>query len=542
MRNISKMFLLGAGIILSLAGCQKGTTPADLTGKAIHFSAAAGSISTRTAFSGDGAQDGTKTDEFGRMLLTKERIDWSVGDAVLIASDKATVYQGTTPYATYTVASVTTNADNIISEAELDEKDGPEELFFTGADSYTFWGIYPAAVGDGDDLKDGKASYTINNVQPVNDPTATTITKEVDNVTKKLTTLSADMTQAVMLAKATGQTAESVVMQFYPAFTAFEFTLNSLTSDIILNELVLTSGPDGDGKSLAGSVAATIETGGASTFVNTKSSDPADALTYKFPENTKITKTDYVTFTVFALPEDIEKLCLEFHLGEDGKEVQKAKLMQKVSGSDDLQYIKFDKCKKHCLRGIAVKGGWNFKYLTLDIQPLEWVPVESDISSGDGVQATQFSVNGASNLRDLKDAEVDTHTDWTPERIKEAKNANKAYRQYWVFPAGQEVTVTYKIMMPLVGTWAVELCGDDAASFTVEPTSGNLAGTTASATYITLKIKTAATLTGEKTLYLKTTVTEDGEDGETYNLDSETQLYDMRGYHYFVVNGTVDTE
>lgn len=542
MRNISKMFLLSAGIILSLAGCQKGTTPSNLTGKAIRFSAAAGSVNTRTSFSGDGTQDGTKTDEFGRMLLTKERIDWSVGDAVLIASDKATVYQGTTPYATYTVASVTTNADNIISEAELDEKDGPEELFFTGADSYTFWGIYPAAVGDGDDLKDGKASYTINNVQPVNDPTATTITKEVDNVTKKLTTLSADMTQAVMLAKATGQTAESVVMQFYPAFTAFEFTLNSLTSDIILNELVLTSGPDGDGKSLAGSVAATIETGGASTFVNTKSSDPADALTYKFPENTKITKTDYVTFTVFALPEDIEKLCLEFHLGEDGKEVQKAKLMQKVSGSDDLQYIKFDKCKKHCLRGIAVKGGWNFKYLTLDIQPLEWVPVESDISSGDGVQATQFSVNGASNLRDLKDAEVDTHTDWTPERIKEAKNANKAYRQYWVFPAGQEVTVTYKIMMPLVGTWAVELCGDDAASFTVEPTSGNLAGATASATYITLKIKTAASLTGEKTLYLKTTVTEDGEDGETYNLDSETQLYDMRGYHYFVVNGTVDTE
>ena len=224
MRNISKMFLLSAGIILSLAGCQKGTTPANLTGKAIHFSAAAGSVDTRTAFSGDGAQDGTKTDEFGRMLLTKERIDWSVGDAVLIASDKATVYQGTTPYATYTVASVTTNADNIISEAELDEKDGPEELFFTGADSYTFWGIYPAAVGVGADLLNGEASYTINGAQPANAPTATASDPvTVDGVTKKLTTLSADMTQAIMLAKAENQTAESVVMQFYPAFTAFEF-------------------------------------------------------------------------------------------------------------------------------------------------------------------------------------------------------------------------------------------------------------------------------------------------------------------------------
>jgi hypothetical protein len=528
MRNISKMFLLSAGIILSLAGCQKGTTPASLTGKAIHFSAAAGSVDTRTAFSGDGTQDGTKTDEFGRKLLTWERIDWAVGDAVMIASDKATIYQDpNTHFATYTVASVSTSADKKVSEAELDEKDGPEELFFTGADSYTFWGIYPAAVGVGADLLNGEASYTINGVQPANDPTATTITKTVDNVEKKLTTLSADMTQAVMLAKAENQTAESVVMQFYPAFTAFEFTLNSLTSDLELATLELT---DAAGKSIAGNVVATITTGGASTFVNTASDK---ALKYTFPEGTKITKTDYLTFTVFALPEDIVGLDLKFTMA-DGEE-QTAKLKQIVG--EEKKDIKFEKCKKHNLRGIAVRGGWNFKYLTLDIDVLKWVDVESDISSGDGVQATQFAVVGASNLRELKDKAVNESTTMTDAEKTAALNANKAYRQYWVFPAGQEVTVTYKIMMPLVGTWAVELCGDDASSFSVEPTSGNLAGADASATYITLKINSTAE--GEKTLYLKTTVTSGG---ETYNLDSETQLYDMRGYHYFVVNGTVDTE
>ena len=530
MRNISKMFLLSAGIILSLAGCQKGTTPANLTGKAIHFSAAAGSVDTRTAFSGDGIQDGTKTDEFGRKLLTWERIDWAVGDAVMIASDKATIYQDpNTHFATYTVASVSTSADKKVSEAELDEKDGPEELFFTGADSYTFWGIYPAAVGVGADLLNGEASYTINGAQPANDPTATTSDPvTVDGVTKKLTTLSADMTQAVMLAKAENQTAESVVMQFYPAFTAFEFTLNSLTSDLELKTLELK---DAAGKPIAGDVVATISTGGASTFAIPEATKTS--LIYTFPEGTKITKTDYLTFTVFALPEDILGLDLKFTMA-DGEE-QTAKLKQIVG--DEKKDIEFKKCKKHNLRGIAVKGGWNFKYLILDIDVMKWVDVESDISSGDGVQATQFAVVGASNLRELKDAEVDTHTDWTPERIKEAKDANKAYRQYWVFPAGQEVTVTYKIMMPLVGTWAVELCGDDAASFTVEPTSGNLAGATASATYITLKINSNAS--GVKKLYLKTTVTSGG---ETYNLDSETQLYDMRGYHYFVVNGNVDTQ
>ena len=263
MRNISKMFLLGAGIVLSLAGCQKGTTPASLTGKAIHFSAAAGSVSTRTAFSGEGTQDGTKTDEFGRKLLTWERIDWTVGDAVMIASDNATVYQdpNNTHYATYTVASVTANGD--ISEAELDEKAGSEELFFTGAEKYTFWGIYPATAGVGTDLLQDKATYTISDAQPVNDPTATTKEVTVGEVTKKLTTLSADMDQAVMLAKAENQTSENVTLDFYPAFTAFEFTLNSLTSDIILKELLLYND---EGKSLAGDVTATIKAGGETTF------------------------------------------------------------------------------------------------------------------------------------------------------------------------------------------------------------------------------------------------------------------------------------
>lgn len=534
MRNISKMFLLSAGIILSLAGCQKGTTPASLTGKAVRFSATAGSINTRSAFSGDGTQDGTKTDDFGRKILTYERIDWTIGDAVLIASDNATVYQDLDKkhYATYTIASVTANGT--VSEAELDEKIGTEELFFTGADSYKFWGIYPApadAATAGPALLEDKASFTINAAQTMSASTADPIEVTKDGVTKKLTTLTSDMTQAVMLAKAVNQTEEKVEMEFYPAFTAFEFTLNSLTSEIILKKLVLKNAA---GNNIAGSVTASIKAGGQSTFVNTASND---ALAITFPEGTKITKTDYVTFTVFALPEDIEGLYLEFHL--DGDEVQKAYLKQKVTenGTETTKDITFGKCKKHNLRGIAVKGGWNFEYLTLDIQPLEWTEVPSDISSGDGVQATQFNVVGASNLRDLKDAAVNASTTMTESEKEAALAANKAYRQYWVFPAGTEVTVTYKIMMPLEGTWAVELCGDDAGSFTVEPTTGDLAGSDASATYITLKINSNAS--GEKTLYLKTTVTS-GE--ESYSLDSETQLYDMRGYHYFVVNGNVDTE
>lgn len=395
MRNISKMFLLGAGIVLSLAGCQKGTTPANLTGKAIRFSAAAGSVNTRTSFSGDGTQDGTKTDEFGRKLLTWERIDWTVGDAVMIASDNATVYQdpNNTHYATYTVASVTANGD--ISEAELDEKAGTEELFFTGAEKYSFWGVYPAAVGVGTDLQEGKASYTINGAQPVASATATTKEVTVGEVTKKLTTLAGGMTQGVMLALAENQTTESVKLQFYPAFTAFEFTLNSAGGDLTLKELVLTPAPVEDvvTTSLAGDVVASIKAGGTSTFTTTY---PATkALTYTFPDNTVISTTDYLTFTVFALPETIKGLVLEFHMGEDGEIIQKAAL--KKNGAD----ITFDPCKKYNLRGIAVRGGWTFE---LDGEVLEWEYIEKTTDFGEQLQTSAFEDHDATPQRLIEGA------------------------------------------------------------------------------------------------------------------------------------------
>ena len=526
MKKISKMILLSAGILLTLAGCQKGTTTNDLSGKAVRFGVTSGSLSTRTSFTGEGTQDGEKVDDFGRKILTWERLSWAAEDEIMVASDNATVFQNSSvKFATYGVKAITDDGNK--SYAQLKEKDASEELYFNDSETYKFWGIYPASVGDGAKLVNAQADFVVSASQsPSGDAVKTTVGE------KTLTTLPADMTQAVMLGAAENQSSTNVELEFYPAFTAFEFTLNSLTSELILKELVLTTA---EGKSLAGSVAVSAIKTGGTTFASTDNYSityPEDTkVTYTFPADTKITKTDYVTFTVYALPETINGLTMEFHMGEDGSEIQKGTL--KYQGND----IEFAGCRKHCLRGIAVKGGWNFTDLILDIKPLDWVPVESEISSGDGVQATQFNVIGASNLRELKDAKVNASTTMTEEEKAAALSANKAYRQYWVFNAGTEVTVTYKIMMPREGTWAVELCGDDAASFTVTPTSGNLAGSDATATYITLKINSNAS--GEKTLYLKTTVTSGG---ETYNLDSETQLYDMRGYHYFVVNGTVDTE
>lgn len=535
MKRISKMILLSAGILLTLAGCQKGTTPNNLTGKAVRFGVTSGSLSTRTTFTGEGTWDGTSKDEFERKILTAERLSWTDKDEIMVASDNATVFQNSSvKFATYGVKAITD--DGFKSYAQLKEKDASEELYFNDSETYKFWGVYPASVDDGSKLVNAQVEFEVSDSQEPGEGDA--IKANVGE--KTLTTLPTNMAQAVMLAAAENQSSSTdVELEFYPAFTAFEFTLNSLENDIILKELVLST-PE-EGKSLAGKVAVSaIKTGGA-TFASTDNYTVTGRkdVTYTFPENTTITKNDYVTFTVYALPETIKGLTLEFHLGEDGSEVQTAHL--KYQGND----FDFAGGKKHCLRGVAVKGGWNFKYLTLNIDVLDWVDVETEISSGDGVQATQFSMS---------------FNDKAEHCLRYVKGNDKNYRQCWVFKptftAGEGddvttettvVTVKYKIMMPTSGTWSIEKCGD-TASFTVGVTStsgevsledntysGDLTST--GATYITITISSTEP-NDVKTLYFKTYVS----DGEyIYSLDSETQLYDMRGYHYFIVNGTAAT-
>ena len=559
MRNKSLLFLLAAGLVLSLTGCEKEPDSQKGDPQEVHFAITTANPETKTHYTGEGT--GTAGN------LTWERIGWDKGDPLLIWSDYAVDRVSGRTHAAHYVVGTPERKDfsgdypnqswSILNDnADLgliyDDKHSGD------SDTYSFWSIYPASAKtayaeggtESDNANYNKVSFVIPDEQEKNgDAVEATISRTVNNVstTFKVDSLKPNMNQAVMLAAVEGAAYNSEVeLKYYPAFTAFEFELLTDEDEITLSKVVLTST-----STLAGTVTATVKAGttdetpsgnviGASTYA--VSDDAVKSLTFKFPDGTKLTPETTVDgtttpakgviFTVFALPQDITGMTLEF-FDANGNSFAKGTL--KYNKND----ITFAACKKHCIRGIKVKNTWDFKYLTLDISPLDWVPVESEISSGDGVQATQFNVIGASNLRDLKDAVVEASTTMTDDEKKAAKEANKAYRQYWVFPAGQEVTVTYKIMMPLVGTWAVELCGDDAASFTVGPTtSGNLAGANASATYITLKINSTAS--GEKTLYLKTTVTT--EDGETFSLDSETQLYDMRGYHYFVVNGDVDTE
>lgn len=530
MKQSISMILLSAGVVLSLIGCQKEHSTSQLSGNAVRFSATSKSAETRSAFSGDGTQDGTKTDEFGRKILTWERINWAVGDQVMIASNNATVYHSSKKHATYTIASVEKKGD--VSEARVAEMPDEQELYFTDASSYDFWGVFPAKLGgDGTLLESGKVNFTIPAAQEATADTP----KKITNEGKTLTILQYDTTQVVMLARKDNVTDQKVDLEFYPAFTAFEFTLLAKENvDIPLQKVIFSSESE-----LTGSVSATI-TAGATTDRKGKStyefSSTGKTLEYTFPDNTVISKDQYLTFTFFALPQDIEGLTMTFYVGEDKNNPTIQTGTLKYNDGTGKKDITFGGCRKHCLRGVAVKSGWEFSSITLNLQAIDWVSVEK--TTNEYAQATQFEISsGAVNkekaLNDLLDPTSATYT--------EDKQANARYKQTWRVTAGQQFTISYKVFLPSGGTWSVIPRGDtEAFDISIAPNSNAIA---AAGTRVTITVTPKSGQKGTKKLYFNTYVTK----GEvTYSIDSETQLYDValdndhpndtRGYHYFVLN------
>ena len=201
MRNIAKVTLLSAGILLSLTGCQKGTTVN--RGKNVTFKASTKTYETRTAF-GDVVTENN---------LNYQRIDWVEGDKILVWSDNAVVKDelthpsfssNNTHIATYSITNV--RAEGRKSVANIADLNGRGLQYLDDEDTkYAFWGLYPAGAVTGNPSVNNSTEFTLMDAQSGVEP---------------------DMNQAFMTAVALNTTADSPVeLQFYPAFTTFEFDL-----------------------------------------------------------------------------------------------------------------------------------------------------------------------------------------------------------------------------------------------------------------------------------------------------------------------------
>ena len=479
---------------LMLAGCQKEF------GKGGEVRFVASSVAgpqTRAEYSGEGT---TNSDG----LLTWERINWVSGDQLRIWSDAAKTSGGAV-YSDYKVSSVNVKSgDNTRSQATV-ENAMPNGLNWDGVESACgFWSVYPASMADTDD--DKSAELSIATAQTPSD----------------------GLTKAPMVAAVEGVAPNSAVtLEYYPAFTAFEITLESADQGITLNSFALTS----TSTALSGKYTATIAAGGNTTYDCTAAI--SKRVEYTFDSGTTIAKGSPVTFTILALPQDLTNLTLEFNV-TIGETAATRKLALTKNGSP----ITFNGLSKHRIYGLAMPGNnWNFKYITLEGVVIDWTDVEvSGLDTDNLPEASQFVVNGANNGR--------YYTSGDQTSPVSGRNAT-AYRQYWLMKSGVPTTVTFKIMAPEGGTYEVVPQGN-TGEFTI---TGNLEGeiaakpesadTPSTTTVVNLTITSTTTTTDAK-LYFKTYVTD--KNGNKYNIDSETQLFDLRGYHYFVMNNSTTVQ
>ena len=387
MKKTIKLFLI-AGLALLAFSCQKMD---NFSGREIRFSASA-NPSTKTAYGDYSGQQTT----YGNFPFDPDHqaINWVSGDQIRIWSDQA-VKRGTEDnpvhYADYNLVEIngsTAKLDNPIGAGNVPESG---LTYIDGVESYDFEAYYPA-TGISIDASTNARSYTIPNQQSPKSVITDGVvisSPEVPDVQFPFDVLTPDMSKAFMLAyapncpwKPEGNYDQTINLQFYPGFTAFEIYIiagpnhpikgasedagggndNTNPVSVGLSSVKFITSPDpepsaGKAPSVTGGLAGKVLPTFSSTGTSFDYSNVGD-LTYTFPTGTTVTTSKGLVFTVFALPKTIQGMSLEFHLS-DGQ-IRTATLFETVLQDDvpTTQPITFAACKKNRLYILAIPSGF----------------------------------------------------------------------------------------------------------------------------------------------------------------------------------------
>ena len=359
MRNISKTILLFAGILLTLAGCQKGSET-NGSGREVKFKAVSGVPGTRTEFAGaEGVIDGW------------ERINWKDNDKILIWSDNAENRDGREgKSAIYNVINPQVSGKE--SKAGINRAGEDGLVFLTEESSYQFWGIYPY-----------NAYKTL--------PTAGEVSFDIFS-----SQTADDMSNAVMLAYASIPSEQDVNLVFNPAFTAFSFTVAAEVAMSItgfsMTSVERTNGENTFGPStLCGTVAAKVE-GGEWKYTVPAASEPNTVLSTTFSTPIALTKeegaakTNEVTFVLFAVPADITSLTLQFNVTVNGNAETRKLTVSYAKDDTNGKFAKGDPVsyaglRKHNIKGIVLPASVSHD-IVLDFQVMPWVDSEGNVTYG----------------------------------------------------------------------------------------------------------------------------------------------------------------
>ena len=361
---ISAAVLLGSLMLLS--GCNK--SPFSHEGELITFGTVAAGSQTRTAYGADFPATGTPT---------HQRIDWETDDVLRIVSDYARVSNdgSNKEYADYTVTSATQEADGT-SAAVVNTN--PNGLCWTGADSYTFWGVYPSTTPIST-----AGVVTADFIDAAQSLPSTTTTKTVgegdDAIT--YTVYTPDISGHVLTAIATdvkeNDEKPQVKLHFKPAFTAVEFNLSSQDDPIEITQVKLAAAETGSDY-LAGPF--TMDAGDLSS-VSVTTASASKAVTLSAGDGVTVTATEGATFTMFLLPvSNAGALTFSVTSKEDeGSKTSYVSLTKTVNG-EKVPFV-FEAGKKYRINGFKAPGNsWKIFISTDILNVEEWgEPVGTDL-------------------------------------------------------------------------------------------------------------------------------------------------------------------
>ena len=330
------MFVLASGM---LAGCSKHGVDAN----GIRFAASAASSSTRTAYSGEGE---TNTDG----ALVKERIDWTDGDLISIYCPQAVVLEDESQHMADYVVTSHMSSSSIRSRAFINpvaqSATGMPNGLRWGTGEHHFYAMYPSSntvsFSTSEKAWIGLYETTMKGTIPgvLGEPSTPSLTWSGLTGAGDIKGV-ADMRYAWMFAKATAPArAEEVQLDFYPKFTAFEFTVGSGDNpSVTLSTFKLETSTSG--VFLSGDFSLDGETGA----VTVKNTGASNSISLTFPSGVVVTPEKKLIFTVFTLPVNLTDLKITF----TGTEIGTRKLALNTAAGVPLE---FDACKKYRITGL----------------------------------------------------------------------------------------------------------------------------------------------------------------------------------------------
>ena len=410
--------MLGAITVLVLAlavsACEKS---GGSESRQVRFSAvsrAESAVGTRTAYSGEYTE--------GSDNKVYERIDWlgsesNTPDRIKIGMVKSMDTQNQSfASSEYVISQVSTEGLKSVASIEPVSANGLQWGDNEGL--YRFMGVYPSS---GTIAYDGSVNPGVGTVSGMSIPSAVTIDLSSSSSNNNVS-YPADLSNAWMLADVRNvQEDANVGLDFYPAFTAFEFTIKCQTSNpIYLNSFSLSSAST----AINGSYTATLNTGGASTYSFPTATSNNEITTVTFSgtganaNGLEVTDTKSATFTILALPTALSDLSITVTAKRQGPNNTLVPFTRKLAlKNSNIQsndgFITFDACNKHRILGLAMPDG-DFR-LIFDFQVAEW-----ELATDNPYQYVSPS---AARIRSMDatyrryDSDNDDYTDWDGSHI-----------------------------------------------------------------------------------------------------------------------------